>query len=176
MDATSGSDQLYGWRFTVNSAITVTSLGAYDDDRDGMAIRHDIGIYRYSDQTLLASLTLGAGTGGTLDGDFRYEALLSSVGLGAGDYVIVMTMPQLNADRQRIMVDSFSTAPEITWTDSAFDNGSSLAFPSTFGAFVPGMFGPNFLFERDGKVPLPATLSLALLGLGLLARTRRQAA
>ncbi|MCP5313274.1 MAG: PEP-CTERM sorting domain-containing protein [Chromatiaceae bacterium] len=163
INATSGSDQLYGWVFDVNSAVNVTALGAFDDDLDGMAVSHDIGIFRVSDQTLVASTTLGAGTGGFLDGDFRYGTLSSDVLLSVGRYQILMTMPSGNADLQSITNTVVSTAAEIDYVTSAFDEGSSLHYVTSWGAFAEGMFGPNFQF--DAAVPEPMTL--ALMGLGL---------
>src|SRR5262249_36101018 len=56
-NATSGSDQLYGWQFSVLTAIDVTALGVGDTGGDGLVIAHDVGIFRVSDQSLLASLT-----------------------------------------------------------------------------------------------------------------------
>src|ERR1035438_4548702 len=64
---TAGGDQLYGWIFSVNTPITVTSLGVYDQNSDGLSISHDVGIYRQSDQVLLGSATVPSGTVGTLD-------------------------------------------------------------------------------------------------------------
>ena len=56
-----------------------------------------------------------------------------------------------------------------------FDGGSVLAYPTTFGAFAIGMFGPNFEFGA-APVPEPETYAMMLAGLGALgfvARRRR---
>jgi hypothetical protein len=165
--ATSASDQLYGWIFNVAAPITVTSLGVYDFNSN-LSISHDVGIYDQNTQALLGSTTVPAGTLGTLISGFRFQSV-TPFGLGAGNYVIVMTMPQLNSDYQLIFVTSFNTASGITWLNSAFDGGSTLAFPNPAnnGAFAPGMFGPNFTFTSS-STPEPSTFLLmgsSILGL-----------
>ena len=175
VNATSGSDQLYGWVFDVLTSVDVTALGVGDFDSDGLAISHDVGIFRQSDQSLLASLTIPGGTSATLLNGFRYLSLGSSVLLSPDRYVIAMTMPSGNGDLQSIANSSVGTAAEIAYLTSAFDGGSSLAFPnSSFnGAFAEGMFGPNFQFD-SAAVPEPA--SLLLFGSGVvtvLVRRRR---
>ncbi len=175
VNATSGSDQLYGWLFNVLTPVDVTALGVGDTDSDGLAIAHDVGIYRVSDQALLTSATVPAGTAGQLVTGFRYVGLGSPQLLAPGSYVIVMTMPQLNLDTQSILNTSVGTAPEIVYVDSAFDGSSVLAFPNPAnnGAFAQGMFGPNFQFTAAHEVPEPATLTLLGVGGLALAGSRR---
>jgi hypothetical protein len=173
--ATSGSDQLYGWQFSLSSSVDVTALGVFDSGSDGLSISHDVGIFRLSDQALLTSATVPAGTSGFLDSGFRFVSLGSDVSLAAGDYVIAMTMPVQNADTQAIQVSSLTTTSPVTYVDSRFDGGLTLAFPTIKGAFAPGMFGPNFEFT-GAAVPEPSTLVMALApiatALGLMLRRR----
>jgi hypothetical protein len=165
--ATSGTDQLYGWIFTANAPISVTSLGVFDNGGDGLSISHDVGIFDDTTQTLLGSTTVPAGTGGTLIGGFRYESV-SPFSLTQGDsYVIVMTMPEQNTDYQTIQATSETTASQITYVDSAFGESSTLAFPSVTGAFAQGIFGPNFTFV-SAAATTPEPSSIVLLSTGVL--------
>jgi hypothetical protein len=178
-NATSGSDQIYGWEFTLSSSVNVTALGVYDfAGASGLSISHDVGIYDASTQALLTSATVPAGTAGFLDSGFRYVSLGSPFTLAAGEYVEAMTMPQGNTDYQYIQVSSETTASPVTYVNSAFGNtsGSTLVFPTGIGDFAPGIFGPNFQFA-GATVPEPSTLAMAIvpvvLSLGAMLRRRR---
>jgi hypothetical protein len=167
---TSGSDQLYGWIFSTNAAVTVTALGVYDSHEPGLNISHDVGIYRQSDQSLLGSTTVAAGVSGFLDSGFRFTNLSTSVTLSPDTYVIVMTMPFGNVDSQLLQVSSFNTASQITWINSTVAGSSALAFPipGGTGQYAPGAFGPNFIIAED-SVPEPGSALLLLAGMaGLL--------
>lgn len=63
-----------GWAF-VNSSVSpymaITQLGVYDNNGDGLANSHDVGLWT-ADGTLLASATVPAGTAAPLVGGFRY--------------------------------------------------------------------------------------------------------
>jgi hypothetical protein len=169
--ASSGSDQLYGWIFTANANLSVTALGVGDTNgAGGLFVSHDVGIFDETTEDLLGSTTIPAGVGPTLIGGFEYESVVPFI-LDAGDtYVIVMTMPAFNGDTQSILNTSVTTASQITYVTSAFDSGSTLAFPNSGnnGAFADGMFGPNFTFA-SGAPATPEPASFALFGSGLLA-------
>ena len=177
--ATSASDQLYGWEFNVLSSVNVTALGVGDNHTTpGLSVSHDVGIYRVSDQALLTSTTVPAGTAGILDAGFRYMTLGSSLLLTPDDYVIVMTMPMLNGDTQSIFNTSVTTAAQIQYVTSRFDGGSTLAFPGGPGSFDKGLFGPNFQFT-PASTPEPGSIALlvgmSISGAGFLIRRRRNA-
>jgi hypothetical protein len=160
------SNLLFGWIFDVLTPIDVASLGVGDENSDGLTSSHDVGIFRQSDQSLLASATVPLGTTGTLDNGFRYTTLGSAVTLAPDRYVIVMTM-QPNQDRQSLLNTSVTTAPEIGYVTSAVGVGAGLLFPTPAGngAFAEGIFGPNFQFQA---VAVPEPGSLAMLGLGVV--------
>jgi len=176
---TSGGDQLYGWNFNVLDSITVSSLGVYDFGSDGLAISHDVGIFRVSDAALMGSTTVPAGLGGTLDGGFRYTGV-ASFNLAPGAYVIAMTMPVFNNDLQFATTDlgSVVTAPEIEYLTSAFDEPTpfilSFPNPSSNGAFDEGMFGPNFQFDGAAVPDAGSTMGLLAAGLTCLVGLRRR--
>jgi hypothetical protein len=171
--ANSASDQLYGWEFNVLTTIDVTALGVGDNSGGPLAVSHAVGIFRDSDQALLTSTTVPAGSSATLTSGFRYVTLGTPDLLAPGLYVIVMTMPSENADTQSIEDTSVSTAPELRWVTSEFDAGSSLAFPTLPGVFDKGMFGPNFQFV-DAATATPEPATLVLLGSGLAAAALRR--
>jgi hypothetical protein len=162
-------DQLWGWIFDVAAPITVTSLGVFDNGSDGLAVSHDVGIFDVSTHALLESTTVPSGTAGTLISGFRFQSV-SPFQLTATEtfrYAIVMTMPDGISDSQVVFASSFTTAAGITWLNSAYDGGSTLAFPNPDldGLLAPGIFGPNFTFT---STPEPSTFLLmgsSILGL-----------
>jgi hypothetical protein len=177
---TSGGDQLYGWFFDLSAPIDITALGVGDSGGAALAVSHDVGIFAVSDQTLLLSATVPAGSGATLLDGFRYVSATPAI-LPAGDYVIVMTMPDDNADLQSVGNASETTSAPVTYVDSAFDSGSSLAFPTEPGLFAIGLFGPNFTYTTTAAIPETSTWAMMLLGFGGLSfagywSTRRPAA
>ncbi len=157
-----------GWGFTVDNGVTVTSLGVWDRDDDGLSGSHEVGIWRVSDHQLIVSGTVPSGTAGTLIDRFRYVTLGTPAALPAGDYRIG-ALYGADTDAVGYFATSASLAPGLSnFVSNCYVQSSTLAFPSSNGSFAKGDFGPNFLI-----VPEPATLSLAVLvGLALIRRHR----
>lgn len=77
----------FGWRFTPMTDMDITALGFFDatslptGNETGLSRSHDVGIYRVSDQVLIASTTIPMGSGASLNANFRYVALPKPVRL-----------------------------------------------------------------------------------------------
>ncbi|MGD8451769.1 MAG: PEP-CTERM sorting domain-containing protein [Phycisphaerae bacterium] len=163
-----GATTNHGWRFTANEAITVTELGLWDDDNDGMDIDHPIGLWEFSSGTLLTSGIIHAGTGDELFDHFRYvdvDDVLLQVG---GDYVVGFYTHTSNDDK---MVYASPTDlwvdPAINYIEARYGGNGSLLMPGPSTSTTYYRFGPNFKF-----IPEPATAGLLLIG-GLWLLRRR---
>jgi hypothetical protein len=148
-----------GWQFTPVIAVTVTALGFYDADQNGLVNAHPVGIFGPSG--LVVSGTVPAGTAGTLDGLFHYTDVAPTL-LSAGTTyriggLITLADPFrsfLTGPQPTITVD-----PAITFQGGAFIAGAVLADPTT----VDGgnrRFGPNFIIAQGQVVPEPSALLL----------------
>lgn len=154
--------------FTVGSSnITVSSLGALDVGHDGFISSGGIlvGLYRESDQALLASAAVQSSD--PLIGNYRFSSISNVQLLANTAYRVVA----VNADDlYNVMTGTPSVVDSrITWDGYAYCLGTSLTFCNNFTGTERTWLG-NFQLDTSptgGTVPEPS--SLALMGLGLLA-------
>ncbi len=156
-----------GFRFSTDDTIFVSALGVFDRFSDGLATAHEIGLWT-DDGALLASVTVGAGTAGTLAGGFRY-ADITDIELSAGTYRI--------GAQFFLGGDAFLTAPAMTAADGIVllnpttilaGFGAGVAFPSFSSA--PQAAAANFLFAASPtSETVPEPSAVALMGLGVVA-------
>ncbi|MEX0676189.1 MAG: PEP-CTERM sorting domain-containing protein, partial [Pirellulales bacterium] len=161
-----------GWEFQTNAALSITSLGFFDRDDDGLNVAHQVGIWD-SDQNLIGSTVIPSGTSASLVNGFRYVSV-APINLASGqNYIIAATQPSPSDNEIWITVaHDFSVDPNLSYEAQRFIQGiglgASLTFPTN--QFVPSgdvrNFGPNFQFN---VVPEPSSFVLAIgVGLGLL--------
>src|SRR5262245_6479015 len=84
-----GSFHNIGWQFTVVAPITVDSLGIFDVGSDGLAERHQVGLWDSGGALLASAVVSSASTlvaSASNAGDWRFESIAATV-LPPGTYV-----------------------------------------------------------------------------------------
>jgi hypothetical protein len=171
-----GSNFTLGSSFTVGAnPVRVTSLGVWDSNSDGLAASKQVGIWD-STQTLVASATVPAGTGGTLVGEFRYTPITPIILSANTGYTVGAFYPTGDADQLHDHLNGSNPATPTMSSDfsgyvARFDNAAGFSDP-TGGTSGPAYVGPSFQYA---VVPEPSSLALALAGAGLLGIRRRTA-
>jgi hypothetical protein len=156
----------FGDLFTVGSSnITVSSLGALDVGLDGFVTRGGIavGLYRVSDQALLASTSVKGSD--ALVGNYRFSDIADIQLLAGTAYRVVA----VNGDDQYNSATGTpnSVDPRISWNGYGFCSSTTLTFCDDFTGNERTWMG-NFLLDTASSTTVPEPGSLALLGLGLL--------
>ena len=162
--ATAGAElnQTVGWQFTVLNSISVTGLGWFDQNNDGLFMAHTVGIWNDAG-TLLVSALVPQGVAAPLDGQFRTTSFAAVV-LAPGTYSVGGQNFSTNTE-----ILAFKTPPT---TIASISFGGGLFSPED-GIFErPILFtgepnccwGPSFSITTGSEaVPEPAT-ALPVLG------------
>lgn len=167
-----------GYEFTMNSTVTVTALGVFDFGADGLSDRHQVGIFRKSDNSPVVNTFIGAGTAsalvaGTVDGS-RFEDAFAVLNAGESYYILA---DNFSSDRFVFGTGAVVYNPAVTWGGFVDASTNSIfSTPTFFGGGQPGNLGPNFLFVEGTTVPVPASVFLVLLGVAGVGLTRRRGA
>ena len=164
-----------GYDFTVNSQITITALGFWDQGGDGLNQSHQVGIWSGDGSTLLISAIVPGGTAGTLDSGFRFVSITPFV-LNAGTY-LAGAFNGNNSDAI-IRFTNATTIPEITLGSTRYDTSFSGVFSVPDGVqgsgFDDGYFGPNFMIGN--AVPEPASWAMMIGGFAIAGAAMRRRA
>ncbi|NOT38726.1 MAG: DUF4082 domain-containing protein [Saprospiraceae bacterium] len=144
------SDWSIGWRFSTNVALSISALGVFDEGSDGLSSSHPVGIYSDAG-VLLATGTVPAGTGGTLNGAFRYVSIAPVI-LQPGTYRVV-ALHLLTGGDTYAFNSTGTFHPNVTWISGAYSNSATLVFPTTLLGSGTSWFGGNFIAGPLEGVP-----------------------
>jgi len=158
-----------GYQFTVGDrALSVTDLGFYDMDKNGLTDSHQVGLWR-TDGSLLASVQIGKGLHSLRNG-FAFESLPAPILLDPHtDYILSAFWPsvwdQVYADffpgSQPMLNDATLVgsrlAPLFTTTGFSFPNS-----PFTANGFA--WIGANLIYTPADATPVPEPSAFALAG------------
>jgi hypothetical protein len=162
-----------GFQFNVNTSISVTGLGVFDDGQNGLSDSYPIAIFDFAGVSVV-STTVNSGTTDSLINQFRYSSV-APFALSPGVYYIGALY--LTGNDPLLFpgeVTNFSTSPEITFNANAFAIGGTLSAPFDILDTSPAYFGPNFTYTSS-VIPEPSgVIALGcLFGGGLMLRCRR---
>ncbi len=163
------SNSEVGWVFTISTDITVTHLGVWDADGDGLEQASTTVRIWTAQDNVLAQAEITAANPGTLINGFRYIDI-DDVVLSANEGPFFISNNNWHNSGQ-------------TWWMAAEDTPPTLSSPITLVrdalAFNPNQFpfsskdtesanlGPNFQY-----IPEPASLALLVIGAGAVLRRR----
>jgi len=162
----------------------VNWLGYYDANGDGLANSHVVTLWDNSNQSIIASATVPAGTAAPLINGYRWVQLPSTITLNYGSYYVIGAQ----TDGVDLWGDFISNnAPDdgsngqISWNSQYVQLGSGWEFTRAgrydsgpnYPAEPPNQSGSDGIYPVANlgfnlAVPEPATASLFVLGFGAL--------
>ncbi len=131
-----------GWGFTVSSPTSVQALGVFDEDGDGLASAHAVGIFVRSSLAMVTSASIPAGTVAPLIDGNRLTNIAPVV-LNPGVEYYMLT-DNLSTDRYVFGVGAVAFTPGVNWLGFVDGSTNSITSTPTFNGGVPGNLGPTF--------------------------------
>jgi hypothetical protein len=169
-----------GMDFDVVAPISISSLGVFDSNADGLGRQLTAYIYDRDTQTSVASLIFAVGNTGTLVGGERFLALSTPLVLAAGFHGSVVVegygAGELNGNGNPPF--NYATLDDggglINFVGTSRYGGTPGLFPTFLDVGPSNRYGAGtFVFDpADLITPEPSTVVLLAGGLALLARMK----
>ena len=169
-----GTNLTAGAAFTVgNQPLLVTALGVYDDLSDGLNQSYSVGIWGVSG--LLTSTIVPAGSGATLQGDFRYVSVTPLVLSANTTYRIGANLGFNNAIPFDLLgFDGTATLdPAFSFANANRFSGYNTGFADPTQNFSYNLWAANLQYTT---VPEPGAASLLAIGLLVRLALRKKSA
>jgi len=160
------SGDVVGFRFLTGVDMTVTDLGVWYDNGN-LDSPHRVGIWRRSDEALLAEVTVDAT--GTLIDEWYYAPLASALALVADEVYIAGALYGFLDGDSYLSAPSSLTFDGISKTTGVYPAATNLGFVFPAIASPPtnlARLGPNFLWEPAGGSGVDLTFSGKCPGMG----------
>ncbi|MGK7930660.1 MAG: hypothetical protein AB4041_04410 [Microcystaceae cyanobacterium] len=155
-----GTINMQGFRFRATEDATVTALGVYDIDGDGLEASSGVRVGLWDDiGTLLGEVLVQNGTASPIQDSFRYETLTSGIDLTSGSFYRVgaamtdITGTDFVFGAEPTTVNKLDSIQGATSADSLFE------FPAVLLSPDQANLGGNVFFEGETtSVPEPSLL------------------
>ena len=133
-----------GYTFSLTTVMSVSALGFYDYQQNGLVQAHQVGLWS-STGTLLASVTVPSGTSAPLTGASRYVSLATPVLLAVGT-TYTMGAYMGNGSDLGVYYGTSNPIAGVTFGTAMVDNGGgAFSRPTSATGEDQGYFGPNLL-------------------------------
>jgi hypothetical protein len=172
-----GGPGVLGLQFTVGSSdLSVTRLGAFDNNQDGWSAPVSVAIYDFNSQSIVGSMVNFSGSSGpnlgTLgsDGGSRFLPVTPFTLNAGGAYMVVAAGYAGPSGELAYNIDlgpspALTQAPDISLGENKFAVGSSMTFPD-FEYGSPGQRA--FAAGTFDFTPVPEAAAFGAAGVGLL--------
>jgi hypothetical protein len=171
-----------GMDFNVLAPITVTHIGAYDHNEDGIPIEFPITVGIFNRTGTLVAGTQASISSGTSSeiapfGGNNLFFDIADVSLSIGEYSVVAIGYGGNSPEMNGNAGSGSGSPPsidsggglIEFVGGARFGGTSFGYPGTLDGGPANRYDAGtFIYEAADTAPVPAPMTVGLLGIGLL--------